>query len=980
MKRLWAFFVSLLYLLCYYCAAAQDYPTLHFTKEDGLPSNTIYNIYRDSKNFLWVATDKGIARYNGIRFESFTTTNGLPDNEVFFFQEDYFGRLWLGTYNGELCYYKDGIFHTGENTPFLKLKEKHSYLRRITSEYDSSITVILNDFRVFLNIKGDHVEIVNLADSFKAHNILNILFVEKTGADRYKLYRMNEILTITSKGAILNRVNNDIGKGTLPESWGGSMAQNQHYTFCNKFIRSLPGLKVKKYLNDTLFEKYAWRSVYFDHMGCFLMTNKGIVAYDSLLLLKGMDVNCITQDMDSNYWVGTGERGIFVFSKNFLNTKMYYNAYAGKVQYAARQSGHTFFATTENKLNLFEKGSVRCLLNYNSLLVDRTFSLVPGFYIDSNNSFYYFNRKAGLSVADILSPHLAIQTYRYQTDEAVVIKEVSVIGNTVFLNAKRYILNLKVGSKAKMDEPWPNIISDTPLIERVYCMAKSPDNFIWYSKAGNIYKTDGGVGKIQLQFKGIEFKSLDFFGPYLVGYTHNNRLLVCANYNKVPKIDSLPQRNGVWDKLYKIDETHVLISTNNLYRLLTLDTSDVKHCVVRAIENPFLPLDIEAFSSDGDKCYFFKNGSIATIGKSILLEGTGPPQLHFSSVRTSDSIYSADNEIYIPYNRSKNISISFSTISFGGVDIAYQYSVSKNEQDTTWSDISGEEISLAHPGYGDYIVKVRGKTRSSVYSIPVALRFKVLKPYWATGWFVFLCVLIGLVITGLLVRLRILFLIRKNKKEHDNEIKFMKSEYKAINALMNPHFIFNTLNNVQSLFNANDKLAANEYLRIFADLIRQNMHNVSKELIPLQKEVALVMNYLMLEKLRFEDRLNYNIKVDEKIDLSEIMIPPLLIQPLVENSIKHGILPLRGDKGIIELCIYERNDRLYIEVRDNGLGMDNSKMAENDTHESFGIQGIKTRIEKLSMMQGGEILFHAGAINDEHGNHAWTVVTVSMPM
>jgi LytS/YehU family sensor histidine kinase len=104
----------------------------------------------------------------------------------------------------------------------------------------------------------------------------------------------------------------------------------------------------------------------------------------------------------------------------------------------------------------------------------------------------------------------------------------------------------------------------------------------------------------------------------------------------------------------------------------------------------------------------------------------------------------------------------------------------------------------------------------------------------------------------------------------------------------------------RGLVNRNDKRAANEYLRVFADLVRQNMHNVSKELIPLQKEMDLVSNYLKLEKLRFKEMLNYVINVQEDLDLSDIMIPPLLVQPLVENSIKHGILPLESVEGKYE--------------------------------------------------------------------------------
>ena len=207
----------------------------------------------------------------------------------------------------------------------------------------------------------------------------------------------------------------------------------------------------------------------------------------------------------------------------------------------------------------------------------------------------------------------------------------------------------------------------------------------------------------------------------------------------------------------------------------------------------------------------------------------------------------------------------------------------------------------------------------------------------------------------------------------------MKSEYKAMNALMNPHFIFNTLNNVQSLVNANDKVAANEYLRIFADLIRQNMHNISKELIPLQKEVDLVANYLSLEKLRFEDKLTYQIIVEENLDLTEIMVPPLLIQPLVENSIKHGILPLKSKKGIIKLEIYEKDDSLYIEVKDNGVGMGNKLKNDNPLHESYGLSNIRKRIDQLGIMQNKKITFDIDEVLGKPDLQTWTVVTIVIP-
>ena len=252
-------------------------------------------------------------------------------------------------------------------------------------------------------------------------------------------------------------------------------------------------------------------------------------------------------------------------------------------------------------------------------------------------------------------------------------------------------------------------------------------------------------------------------------------------------------------------------------------------------------------------------------------------------------------------------------------------------------------------------------------------------PYWATVWFASIALLVLIIIVVIAIRFRILHVLRKKEKEHITEIKFMRSEYKALNALMNPHFIFNTLNNVQGLINRNDKPAANEYIRVFADLIRQNMHNISKDMIPLQKEIDLVVNYLLLEKLRFKDHLNYSINIDKGLDLSEILVPPLLVQPLVENSIKHGILPLESADGAICVNIYENSGTLLIQVKDNGIGMGNSQKKKG-LHESYGLENVRKRINYLSFIQNKEISFAVSEEKDSAGILLWTIVTIGIPI
>ena len=220
-----------------------------------------------------------------------------------------------------------------------------------------------------------------------------------------------------------------------------------------------------------------------------------------------------------------------------------------------------------------------------------------------------------------------------------------------------------------------------------------------------------------------------------------------------------------------------------------------------------------------------------TIDLKSILTLPSPPKLYFTVLKTFKRAYHINNEVQISYNESKNITVSFSRLLFNGQDISQQYSISKNHQDN-WRDMRGTELNLVNPGYGTYVIKIRAKSMSSDYCAPVVFTLNISRPFWATWWFILLLVCSAITVIIIVIRYRIAYVLHKNQKEHESEVKFIKSEYKALNALMNPHFIFNTLNNVQGLVNRNDKLAANEYLRVFADLIRQNMHNISKELIP----------------------------------------------------------------------------------------------------------------------------------------------------
>ncbi|MES2704947.1 MAG: histidine kinase [Bacteroidota bacterium] len=971
--------ISTLFLLLFFSLACtgQDFPMLRYTMEDGLPSNTVYEIYRDSKGTLWFATNKGIARYNGIKFEVFTTFSGLPDNEIFFFQEDKLGRLWLATFNGELCYFKDDSFHTAKNTPFLKKQLRLSFITQIESEKDSSVTISFYEEGTFVNVKDNKCRPIYLDPNYNNEKIYPVVkHVTKLSPKVYKLTCVDRVLYVTANGKIINSIPSDVGKNLF------LFGQNKRFIVTHDSIYTVDGTPLKK-LTDSRVQSNLENNaglvhrVYFDNANTLIASEDGLSVNDSLIF-KTQKISSITQDNRGNYWVSSLQHGVFYLNKSFLNQRVINNVYSEKLNFISARAGHLFYATASNDLYHLENGVPRCLFNYSKYRKKFDHFFDPGYLIDSSFRYYNLYNEDHIFIDNLLSPQPRVTRYP-STLATPGIKNMFLVDKSIYIQDIKTITRIdfiQSGLTGQVSESYhPLIDAYAPL--RIFSSAQAPDNAIWYSTINNVFRLKDGKTKAQRQFKNISFRSFDFCGTYLVGYTHGNKLVVCNIIGDSIIINDVPGQDCIWDRIYKLDANHMLISTNNLYRVVTLYPSDGKPVYsVETVENPFVPLYVEAISSDGVTCYFFKGGSITAVDVKTLLVKPDPPELFFTSLKTGKAAFPISDNMKMSFFSSKSMTISFATVSFGGRNVSYQYSFAKAGRDN-WRNITGNDINILNPGYGNYVIKVRAKTISSAYSKPIVFMMHITRPFWATWWFITLSALLVV----LAVRAGVLKLIAtslaKKEKQHQREVKFMKSEYKALNALMNPHFIFNTLNNVQSLFNNNDRLAANEYLRVFSDLIRQNMHNVSKELIPLQKEMDLVDNYLRLEKLRFEDKLNYSVDIDNGFDLSDIMVPPLLIQPLVENSIKHGILPLTDGNGYINIKISERFGVLYIEVKDNGVGLTGASANHDDSHESFGLENIKKRIEQLSIIQNKKITFDLGERINGDGSR-WTVVTISM--
>lgn len=223
----------------------------------------------------------------------------------------------------------------------------------------------------------------------------------------------------------------------------------------------------------------------------------------------------------------------------------------------------------------------------------------------------------------------------------------------------------------------------------------------------------------------------------------------------------------------------------------------------------------------------------------------------------------------------------------------------------------------------------------------------------------------------------------KEAQEFKTAQQLHELEGKALRAQMNPHFIFNSLNSVQYFIVDKDMATANRYLGRFGHLIRQTLDNSAHSMIPLEQEKQYLDTYLELEQMRRPGAFDYEINVDEELDMSAIMLPPMLLQPYVENAVKHGIPANQLRKGLIVVSLQKKDNHLVCTITDNGLGREATKALKasgGSTHQSKGMGITEERIAVLNKNQGAGIRHNISDTHDNEGNVAGTKIEIIFPL
>ena len=226
--------------------------------------------------------------------------------------------------------------------------------------------------------------------------------------------------------------------------------------------------------------------------------------------------------------------------------------------------------------------------------------------------------------------------------------------------------------------------------------------------------------------------------------------------------------------------------------------------------------------------------------------------------------------------------------------------------------------------------------------------------------------------------------LEETQKRLEIEKQYRESELKALRSQMNPHFVFNALNSIQEYIVLNEKKLAGKYLGTFADLMRTYLNHSQVKSITVQEEVDALNLYLELEKLRFEESLEYQVVIEDEIDANLLTIPSLLIQPYVENALKHGLLHRKGQRKLsVEFGYNEQYDLIECIITDNGIGRKASgelNKLRNPNHKSFATTATKNRLELLNYNNDKPIGEKVEDLFNKSGMATGTKVVLKIPI
>lgn len=968
-------YLIILFLFSSQLIFSQSPPFKQFKVSDGLPSPDVYDCMQDSEGFMWFATENGISRFDSHTFQNFSKKDGLNSNFILNMVEND-NSIYIANLNDGINVFHDNkisILNYNEN-PRLTISKLVLHKSKIYKFYANNIAMIDGDSSILIYSNF-------LLQSFSIHWLHSVNDNRLLAATTDGLYEV--------KGTQIEKLPVD-GLGNPVLYYVTSDESNNIYVSGDNVIYKIFEDKVigtykfnftkEKKIYKMLIDQYntIWFSVLNEGLFRFNPTTNHLSDLNKKLDAEKLHINAIYPDKKNNVWVCTFGKGAYCFYNTFINN---YNTKDGlsnpNVLSITGDKNQRIYCGTFNGLSVLELDSFTILNTLGaSTLTDyiRTIrkandSLLILSYVTDHKEFYnlvyknvkllYTSRRSPVFISeDTLlggswDNHIGVYTPFINADLQRNQKPIYRIGDSIPKNKINELLKDRAG------RVWAASDLGVSLLENKYLRFIRKD-------------------KLNGQFNNIKEDKNGF-----VWASGEKGLFILKDTTVVFEFSKKEHENI--SAIEFDNEGHAWLATSGgMYGMSIYYNEETVNLKEEYLINEKAGL----ISNDITSLYYEKDGDILWAGTSsgltsINLDGFDEQlkdtlPLRILSIGTSDSVYNLNANISFPdYIKDIRIAVTSFDINSSG-NLQYNYKLKK--EDTVWNSTADNFINFPSLSYGDYNFQIYASNSFGKISDTSSVNFKVETPFTRSYIFYTIVGLAAMSLTGLGVSrsLKKKYIIEKERNTFKNQISDLKQ--RSLVSMLNPHFVFNSLNSIQSFYNYKENESANEYLSKFSRLIRMNLDFADKTFIKLSDELERLESYLILEKMRFDDNLKYEIWVSDDIDPDKTDIPNMIIQPFVENAIWHGILKSQNE-GKVTVNIFHSelpddirknykiqthaslNDKpaaidsspvhcIKVEIIDNGIGINNCQKNKTSAHISRGISVIKERLSILHHYSG----------------------------
>ena len=917
-----------------------------FTVNDGLPSNNIYRCMEDDKGFLWIGTDAGIARFDGKNFQVFTTRQGLPDNDVLAIVKEKNGRIWVNCFKQSPAYFDEA------KNRFINAIED-SNLAKVSGTGTMSVYALPNGGVMYFNEKGSYIFRDKKFIDYKTKR-KDILFLIKENEDGSQLRYGGRSFDTTLKAYQLKIIHTQgeryidsivIKTHNNTDFLAQFIDENKFYLFNgpkNKcFIYSNINIHPLRFKLDSISIPEPFFNFSVANNCLYLVTHSGkIYVFNKQTLQQQYLISgnylpaSFYNDSKGNIWVATIDKGLIVYKKKQLaNIKIPLGYTRTNFTCIARKQDGVLLAGNYYGEVLETDGRKFTINTLSKKIPSRQRKIL----LAGNNVFTFSDDGIGMNYTKQL---------RYLGNKIPYSLKTAIIYNDSIILAGYSNGLLKLNSSTQA------ITILRAVTKRVTALVKANDGMVYFGSIDGLYKYD----YLKNTFLSLSSKN------YLLGErvmalcaTPDNLLWIATSDNGIVAVKddkvllNITMRGGIINNSCRSIATgkpgQIWLGTVAGISVIQYKLQDNKISVSIqniSVNDGLTSNEVNEMLYQNDTVYAATTNGISVIPADISIPIFSiPVQIINVSINQRDTIIT--NKYDLGYDQ-QNIFIRFAGIELSGHFKNIQYTLDENKN---WINLQENTLNL-QLNHGHHIVQVRAvDVNGNISDKILTIQFNIATPFWKALWFWLLIALSLQLLTIYLVNQR-----QKKRKEAKlaKEIAGVQTaslEQQAFTSLMNPHFMFNALNSIQHYINVQDRQSANRYLTDFASLIRKSFEAAQQSFIPLEQELENIKIYLRLEQMRFTNRFSYLITMDETLDTDHWMIPTMMLQPLLENAVLHGIMPSSVD-GKLEIDIQELDKNLLITITDNGIGIANSRaLKETSEHKSHGMGLIIKRMAAL---------------------------------